>query len=114
MFFQEVDVPVGTPAYVPPRTGLQRVHVFVPLQGKRTADDIVTTIEHVLGAIMTQPAQHITPDPKPLSMKWWHIRPSHTSRWTFVVENITDHSGTAAVLGVIYREFPNATVKYVP
>lgn len=113
MFYQEVDVPVVTPAFIPPRTGLQRIHVFVPLWRKRNSADIVTTIEQALGAIMSQPAEHITPDPKPLRMKWWHIKPRHFSRWTFVVENITDPAGTAAVLGVIYREFPYATVKYV-
>ena len=111
---QQIDTTWPKPLLPIPRTGIQRIHVFVPLLGKRISANIASTIEHALGAIMSQPAEHITPDPKPLRREWWHIWPSHISRWTFVVENITDPAGTAAVLGAVYRVFPSATVKYVP
>jgi hypothetical protein len=112
-FFDTDNLPVFVAPEPPKYTGEQLLYVFVPLRGKRTPENIIETIERTLAEMMKKPPVHVGRDPKPLRMKWWHIWPSHQSHWTFEAEDITDPSGTAAVIGELSYKYPDVHLVYV-
>lgn len=97
----------------PPGTRFNILLVSVPLTSGRTPEGIVTIIAAKLAAIMSEPPNLVLGGIAPFYKHWYSFRKTYSSSWTFTVDQIVDPVGTAAVLGALYREFPNCKAEYI-
>lgn len=93
------------------RTGLRVINVVIPIKGK-----VTETKQHMwrdfirghMSGVMSVPPTHVLPDDVPRRPHWYSIRHDYVSRWTYQESDVEDASGTAAILGALYKYLPPA------